>query len=473
MSPKRKVQMTVTAYAQPPYQVTSPVTGEVLESFPTATDAEIEQALSGAVEAQRSWAALPLADRAALMLRIADLFEEKADELARLVTAEMGKKVSSGASESRFAADIFRYYAAEGPALLADQPIQAPGQDKAVVQRLPIGIVLGVMPWNYPYYQVARFAAPNLLVGNAVVIKHAENCPWSARAIADLVTEAGVPDGVYANLFASHEQVARLIADSRVRGVSLTGSERAGAVVAQQAGSHLKKVVLELGGSDPYIVLDSDDPAEAARSAWRLRMSNMGQACNSNKRLIVARDLYDDFLAALVHEASGLVPGDPTNLKENEFAPVSSRAAAETLAEQVRDAVDRGATLHVGGEALPGPGAYLQPAVLTDVTPEMRVYHEEVFGPVAVVYAVDSDEEAVRIANDTRFGLGAAVFSRDAERAAAVAARLDVGMTHVNTASAEAADMPFGGSKASGFGRELGALGVDEFTNKRLYYVAE
>jgi succinate-semialdehyde dehydrogenase/glutarate-semialdehyde dehydrogenase len=452
--------------------VTNPATGEVLETFPFATDAAVEAALAAAVEAQVAWAERPVEERAAVMLAVADAFEAKAEELGKRVTTEMGKKISSAVSEARFAASIFRYYATEGPALLADEEIEAPGGDTAVVQPRPIGTVLGVMPWNYPYYQVARFAAPNLLVGNTILVKHAENCPWSSMAIVDLLVEAGVPEGAYANVFATFEQVGSLIADSRVRGVSVTGSERAGAAVAEQAGRQLKKVVLELGGSDAYVILDFEDPAEAARTAWRTRMSNMGQACNSNKRLIVSRDGYADFVAALVEEATGMVPGDPFDLGAKEFAPVSSAAAAQILQEQVADAVRHGAILHVGGRVVDGPGSYFQPAVLTGVTPEMRIYHEEVFGPVAVVYAVDSDEEAARLANDTRFGLGGAVFSTDVERASAVAQRLDVGMTHVNTFSAEAADIPFGGTKSSGFGRELGALGVDEFTNKRLYYVA-
>lgn len=457
---------------QPQYQVTNPATGELLETFPYATEAEVETALAAAVDAQREWAERPMEERAAVLRAAADLFDARAEELGRIVTTEMGKKLSSAAGEAEFAASIFRYYADEGPALLADQEITAPGQDTAIVQRRPVGTVLGVMPWNYPYYQVARFAAPNLLVGNTVLIKHAENCAWSSNAIAELLVEAGVPAGAYANLYATFDQVESLIADRRVAGVSVTGSERAGAAIAGHAGRHLKKAVLELGGSDAYVVLDSDDTKASAQAAWRTRMSNMGQACNSNKRLIVAEDVYGDFLSALVDEATGLIPGDPFDLQAGEFAPVSSRSAAEVLQDQVAEAVAQGATLHVGGNIVDGPGAYFQPTVLSGVTPEMRIYHEEVFGPVAVVYLVAGDDEAVRLANDTRFGLGGSVFSTQPERAAAVAQRLDVGMTHVNTFSAEAADMPFGGTKSSGFGRELGALGVDEFTNKRLYYVA-
>jgi succinate-semialdehyde dehydrogenase/glutarate-semialdehyde dehydrogenase len=459
------------APAQPSYRVTSPVTGQVLEEFPTASDAEIEGVLARASAAQKGWAKRPVAERAAIVAAAAKLFAERADELGSLATTEMGKDRESAAGEVEFCADIFAYYADHGPALLADQVLPADGAAQARVQRLPIGPLLGVMPWNFPFYQVARFAAPNLVAGNAVIIKHAENCPTSAVAIERLLREAGLPDGVYVNVFASHDQVAGMIADPRVAGVSFTGSERGGAAVAELAGRNLKKVVLELGGSDPYIVLDTEDVAGAASAAWGTRIYNNGQACNSNKRMIVMADIYDDFVAALTAEASGLEPGDPAELAPNAFPPMASRPAAEALVAQIEDAVEQGATLHVGGSLVEGPGAYVRPAVLTGVRPGMRAYAEELFGPVAVVYRAESDEDAVRIANDSDYGLGGAVFSVDPARAAAVADALDVGMTNVNTAAGEGAALPFGGTKRSGFGRELGPLGIEEFVNKRLYYV--
>ena len=266
------------------------------------------------------------------------------------------------------------------------------------------------MPWNYPYYQVARFAAPNLIVGNPVILKHAENCPTSALAIAQIMKDAGVPDGVYVNLFATHEQVATMIADPRLRGVSLTGSERAGTVVAETAGRNLKKVVLELGGSDPYIILDTPDVEAAAETAWVTRMENVGQACNSNKRMIVMDDVYDDFVAALVKRATAMTPRPAGDDSDEAYSPMVSRKAAENLLAQVQDAVSKGATLHVGGTLDDGKGAYFAPAVLTGVTPEMRAYREELFGPVAVVYKVSNDDEAVQLANVVDFGLGGAVF---------------------------------------------------------------
>ena len=279
--------------------------------------------------------------------------------------------------------------------------------------------------------------------------------------------------GGYTNLFASHEQIEQVIGDPRIAGVSLTGSERAGAVVAAIAGKNLKKCVLELGGSDPYVVLDSDDVAAAADVAWDTRISNTGQACNSNKRMIVMEDVYGDFVSRLTERATGLRPGDPAAEEDGTFAPLSSRAAAERLAEQVEDAVSKGATLHAGGVLGEGPAAYYSPAVLTGITKEMRAYREELFGPVAVVYSVTSDDEALALANDTDYGLGGAVFSTDPERATRVASRLEVGMSNVNTPAGEGAEVPFGGVKRSGFGRELGPLGMDEFVNKRMFYVAD
>ena len=453
----------------PPYQVTDPATGEVSQTFDFATDAEVEDALSGATEAFAQWRKRPVEERAAIVKRVAELFTERSADLAALITKEMGKRPAAAVGEAEFCTDIFGYYADNGPALIADKPL--PGHDNARIEYRPVGPVLGVMPWNYPYYQVARFAAPNFLVGNTVILKHAENCPTSALAIAQIMKHAGVPDGVYTNIFATHEQVAAMIADPRLHGVSLTGSERAGAVVAETAGRNLKKVVLELGGSDPYIILDSADVDEAAKTAWVTRMENVGQACNSNKRMIVMDNVYDDFVAALVKRASATTPRQPGDDSGRAYSPMVSRKAAENLLGQVQDAVSKGATLHVGGTLGDGKAAYFAPAVLTGVTPEMRAYREELFGPVAVVYKVNTDEEAVQLANAVDFGLGGAVFSTDEERAKQVAEQLEVGMANVNTPAGEGADLPFGGTKRSGFGRELGPLGIDEFVNKRLFYV--
>jgi succinate-semialdehyde dehydrogenase / glutarate-semialdehyde dehydrogenase len=465
--------MSPTISTGPTYQTVNPATGEVVETFDFATDAEIEAALASAHSAYAAWRDVPIADRAKTGRRIGELFVERRRDLAAIATREMGKPLPEARGEAKFCGEIFDYFATEGPQLAADQPIKTFSGGKAVVQKLPIGAVLGIMPWNYPYYQIARFAAPNLMLGNTVILKHAESVPGCALAVAEIMRDAGVPEGAYVNLFASHAQIETMIADPRVAGVSLTGSERAGAVVAAIAGKNLKKCVLELGGSDPYVILDSDDVPGAADLAWDTRISNTGQACNSNKRMIVMNDIYDSFVSRLTELAQGLAPGDPAAGTEGTFAPLASRAAAERLDEQVQDAVSKGATLHAGGVLGEGPAAYYSPAVLTGITPEMRAYHEELFGPVAVVYPVASDDEALALANDTAYGLGGAVFSKDTERASRLAERLEVGMSNVNTPAGEGAEVPFGGVKRSGFGRELGPLGMDEFVNKRMFYVAD
>jgi succinate-semialdehyde dehydrogenase/glutarate-semialdehyde dehydrogenase len=455
--------------SQPAYQVTDPSTGEVVQTFSPATDAEVESALASAAGAYADWAARPVEERAEIARRVGSLFAERAEELSKIASLEMGKAQSEASGEAEFSGEIFTYYADSGPEMIAPRPL--PGNPDARVEYKSVGTILGIMPWNYPFYQVARFAAPNFVVGNTVILKHAENCPTSALAIADIMQAAGVPEGVYVNLFATHEQVASMIADPRVQGVSLTGSERAGAAVAAEAGRHLKKVVLELGGSDPYIVLDTADVDEAAETAWATRMENVGQACNSNKRMIVMDDIFEEFVSGLTKRALEMKPRTEGAGAKGEYAPMVSRAAAERLLDQVRDAVEKGATLHAGGTLADGPGAYFAPAVLTGVTPEMRAYREELFGPVAVVYQVSSDQDAVQLANAVDYGLGGAVWSTDEERAVQVAAQLEVGMANVNTPAGEGVDLPFGGTKRSGFGRELGPLGIEEFVNKRLFYV--
>jgi succinate-semialdehyde dehydrogenase/glutarate-semialdehyde dehydrogenase len=457
----------------PEYRVVNPATGEVVETFDHATDEEIEAAVTAAHTAYQSWRDVPIEERAKTVKRIGELFAERQDELAAIATEEMGKPLGESKEEAEYCRDIFDYFATEGPELAADQPIKTFSGGKAMVQKLPIGPLLGIMPWNYPFYQIARFAAPNLMLGNTILLKHAESVPKSALAVEQIMKDAGLPEGAYVNVFATHDQVEHIIEDPRIAGVSLTGSERAGAVVAATAGKNLKKCVLELGGSDPYVILDTDDVTGAADVAWDTRISNTGQACNSNKRMIVMEDLFDGFVKRLTERAKELQPGDPAQGADGTYAPLSSRAAAELLDEQVQDAVSKGATLHAGGQLGEGPAAYYAPAVLTGITKEMRAYREELFGPVAVVYPVTSDEEALALANDTTYGLGGAVFSKDTERARKVAERLEVGMSNVNTPAGEGAEVPFGGVKRSGFGRELGPLGMDEFVNKRMFFIAD
>ncbi|MHC6175354.1 aldehyde dehydrogenase family protein [Glutamicibacter sp. X7] len=454
------------------YRVQNPATGEIIETFETASAGQIDAYVAAADTAYRQWREQGVQHRAAALRRVAELFTQRRDELARVISTEMGKSLEAALEDVDFAAAIFDYYGVYGPGLITDYEIPSSVPGKAVIEQRPLGVLLGVMPWNFPYYQVARFAAPNLLVGNTILLKHADICARSNLLIQDIIEQAAVPVGGYRALFATHEQIATLIADPRVQGVSLTGSESAGAIVGTQAGAQLKKCVLELGGIDAMIVLDSDDVAGIAQLAWENRIYNGGQVCNSNKRLIVMDEIYDEFVAQLVRLAQGLKPGDQLNLREGEYTPLSTRAAAQTVDAQVRRAVADGARLLAGGELADGPGAYYSPAVLVDVPRDSAAFREEIFGPVATVYRVHSDAEALELANDCPLGLGGSVFSTDEARAARVAAGLEVGMAHVNIIAAEAAELPFGGVKRSGFGREMGPLGVGEFVNQRLYFVA-
>ncbi|SER62344.1 NAD-dependent succinate-semialdehyde dehydrogenase [Corynebacterium cystitidis] len=453
------------------YRIQNPVTNEIVASYDSATDAEIQSAIDAATRAYTSWSSFPMEKRSAIMHKVAALFDKRKEELAGIAAEEMGKPLSEGVEEVEFAAQIIDYYATNGPEFSSEQTIPTSDGAIAKLRRLPIGPLLGVMPWNFPYYQIARFVGPNLVLGNTVLLKDAEICPRSALAVQEIMDHAGVPAGVYTNIFANHDQVATIIADPRVQGVSLTGSERAGAIIGALAGQHLKKSVLELGGSDPYIVLDSDNVADAAKTAFQTRMYNTGQACNSNKRLIIMDDIYDAFIEQLINLAGEMKPGTPAEADGlTTYSPLSSREAAENLRQQLDRAESAGATIHVGGE-LADSGAYLSPAVVTGIPQGSDVYYKEFFGPVIVAYKVSSDKEAIELANDSQFGLGGAVFSSDEDRARAVAERLHVGMTNVNTPAGEGAGLPFGGVKRSGFGRELGPLGMDEFVNKQLYYI--
>lgn len=438
------------------YAVTDPSTGQVTGTWPTATDEQVAQAVTTLAAGAPGWAATSVADRAALVRRVGELHAERQDALAAIIVSEMGKPLAEALAEVEFAAGIYAYYADNAERFLADEPVELlGGTGSAVIRRSPYGPLLGIMPWNFPYYQVARFAAPNLVAGNTVLLKHAPQCPESASAIQRLFHDAGAPHGAYVNVFATNKQVADVIADPRVRGVSLTGSERAGAAVAEVAGRHLKKVVLELGGSDPFIVLATDDLDAVVDAAVAARLDNTGQACNAAKRFVIASPLYTQFVERFTERLLASTTG----------APLSSAAAAETLARQVDAAVAQSASLTTAGER---SGAYFPAGVLTGVTPEHDVYHQELFGPVAMVFEATSEDDAVRIANDTPYGLGSYVFTDDPEQARRVADRLDVGMVFINGVGAEGPELPFGGVKRSGFGRELGRYGIEEFVNKKL-----
>jgi succinate-semialdehyde dehydrogenase / glutarate-semialdehyde dehydrogenase len=441
------------------YAVLDPATGDVVTTYPTATDAEVGAAIDAVASGHRAWAARSVAERAEVVRTIGRLHAERAQELGAIIQREMGKPLEEAVGEVEFSAAIYDYYADRAETFLADQPVELlAGEGTAVIRRSSVGPLLGIMPWNFPYYQVARFAGPNLVTGNTILLKHAPQCPESSAAIEAIFREAGCPADVYVNLYATNEQAATIIADRRVQGVSLTGSERAGAAVAEVAGRNLKKVVLELGGSDPFIVLSTDDLDAVADAAAAARLDNTGQSCNAAKRFIVVDDLYDDFTAKLTAKMLAGWSG----------APLSSPQAAEHLAEQVDRAVAQGARLATEGERT---GCFFPAGVLTGVTPESDVFHEELFGPVAMVFRVADEAAAVELANDTPYGLGSYVFTTDPAQADRVANALQAGMVFVNGVLADGAELPFGGVKRSGFGRELGSLGIEEFVNKKLVRV--
>ncbi|GAB3726463.1 NAD-dependent succinate-semialdehyde dehydrogenase [Nocardiopsis nanhaiensis] len=453
------------------YATVDPATGKLVREFPVISDAEAERALGRAADAYRGWRGTDLAERAAVLTRTAELYRENAAELAELTTLEMGKPIAQARGEIELSAKIFDYYATTGPKFLADEELDIAGSGRAVVRTAPIGPLLGIMPWNFPYYQVARFAAPNLLLGNTVLLKHAGSCPQQALRIHEIAEAAGTPDGVYQNVFADTDQVASMIADPRLQGVSLTGSERAGSIVGGLAGKHLKKCVLELGGSDPFLVLSGTDLQQAASAAATGRFANTGQACTSAKRIIVEASVWDEFLPGFLAEAEKWRTGDPMDA-ETRLGPMSSLSARDELAEQVADAVAQGATLHMGGGIPDGDGAFYPATVLSGVTPSMRAYHEELFGPAVVLHKAESADAAVELANDSPYGLGSTVFARSQAQADAVADRLDAGMVGIGTTVKSAPDLPFGGVKNSGIGRELGRFGLDEFANKKLIRIA-
>jgi succinate-semialdehyde dehydrogenase/glutarate-semialdehyde dehydrogenase len=451
------------------YAITNPATGEQVKTFPTITDDELDAAIALANETHRTWLReTTVEERAKLVRRVGELHTERREQLAEITVREMGKPTGQALDEVDFCVDIYSYYADNGSDLMKDEPIELlAGEGSAIVRRSSLGVILGIMPWNFPTYQVARFAGPNLIIGNAVLLKHAPQCPETAAALQSIYLDAGFPEGAYVNIYATNDQIARVIADPRVQGVSVTGSERAGAAVAEIAGRNLKKVVLELGGSDPFILLSTDDIDATVDAALTARLDNAGQSCNAAKRFVVIDELYEPFVEKFAAAMTAWKPGDPT-ADGTTLGPLSSSTAADRLQDQLDRAVKGGATVVAGGER---SGNFFSPMVLTDVTPDNDAYREELFGPVAVVYRVGSEDEAVEVANDTPFGLGSYLFTTDPEQADRVANKIDAGMVFVNLVAADGAELPFGGVKRSGSGRELGKYGADEFVNKKLIRV--
>lgn len=451
------------------YQTTNPFTGTLLETFPSTTDAELEAALAKADACFGVWRHVSFTDRAAICKKAAAIMRARNDDFARPVTLEMGKLIEESRGEVALCADIIDYYADHAERFLAPEKLTL-ASGEGYIESNPIGVLFGVEPWNFPYYQLARLAAPNIMAGNVLMVKHAEIVPQCAIAFETLWKEAGAPAGVYTNLRISHDQVARVIADPRVKGVALTGGVEAGKIVAGHAGANMKKTTMELGGNDAFIVLEDADLDKTVTWAVWAKMNNTGQCCIAGKRFIVVEKLADQFLHKFQTALSALKPGDPMD-KATTLGPMSTESALVNLLDQVKRAVAGGAKVMMGGKRIDRIGAFMQPTILAGIEPGNPAYSEEFFGPVALFFRVKDEEAAIALANDSDFGLGGSVFTRDEVRGKRVAGRIDTGMVFINHPTWTASDLPFGGIKTSGYGRELSSLGIQEFINKKLVRV--
>lgn len=452
-------------------QTINPTTNKVVKSFDEMSEAAVENAVAMAAISYDEWKKTDYQTRAKLLYNVAGLLRAKKKELAEIITLEMGKLLSHAEGEIKLSAEIFDYYAKNAETLLADK-ILNPVHGQALIRHSSIGVLLGVQPWNFPFYQVARFAAPNIMIGNTILIKHASNVPQCAIAIEQIFLEAGAPLGIYTNLLLAQQRTTALVADKRIKGVSLTGSEGAGASIAAEAGKHTKKSVLELGGSDAFIILEDADMDKAVEWAVVGRINNNGQCCVASKRFIAVESIADEFLEKFKVKMEELVVGDPMEESTN-LGPLCTEEAAINIADQVKRAVEGGAKNLLGGKRVDREGAYMQATILTDILPENPVYYEEFFGPVALFFKVKNEEEAIALANDSPFGLGGSVFTQDIERGKRIANQIDTGMVFINHPTWTQADLPFGGTKGSGYGREMAELGLEEFVNKKLIRISE
>ena len=452
------------------FTTTNPATGQSIRSYPLLSDREAAEKLNAAHQLFPLWSALSFDRRAAHLREAASILRGDSDEFARLMAIEMGKPLAEGRSEVEKSACVCEYYADGAATFLADQSIET-GASRSFVTYRPLGVIFAIMPWNFPFWQVFRFAAPTLMAGNVAVLKHAPNVPGCASAIEGVFRRAGVPDEVFQNLFVDHEQAGLLIDDWRVRAVTLTGSTRAGKAVAARAGAHIKKTVLELGGSDPYVILEDADVEAAARSVVTSRLINTGQSCIAAKRLIVVEAVRERFEGEVVRLMAQARLGDAMD-EDVDLGPLARMDLRDTLARQVEVSVGMGARCLLGGEIPAGPGAFYPATVLTDVGPGMPAYEEELFGPVAAILPVPSEAEALRVANDTSYGLGGAVYTSDVEKGEWIARTvLDAGACFVNDFVRSDPRLPFGGTKQSGYGRELAPFGIHEFMNIKTVWI--
>lgn len=448
------------------YESINPSTGKLLKSFEHMSSARLDEVLAAAEDCFKTWKHKSYADRAAILKRAAALLHAHADDFARLETLEMGKRISEARAEVRFSGDILGYYAEHAEPFLAPEPLH-PKTGAAHIESSPLGVLFCVEPWNFPCYQLARVAGPQLMAGNVLLVKHAGCVPQCAIAFEKLLRDAGAPAGAYANLMISYEQSDRVIDDPRVRGVALTGSVGAGRKLAARAGRNLKKSTMELGGSDAFIVLDDADLDKTLPWAVWGRMFNAGQTCCSAKRFIVMEGIADEFLARFKAALEALNPGDPMD-EATTLGPLSTEIALLQLLAQVDAAVKGGARLLLGGKRIDRPGWFMQPTILTDIAPGNPAFRDEFFGPVVSFFRVKSEDDAIALANDSDFGLAGSVWTRDDARGRRLASRVDTGTVFVNNLDWTDAELPFGGIKHSGYGRELGRMGIQEFINKKL-----
>jgi succinate-semialdehyde dehydrogenase/glutarate-semialdehyde dehydrogenase len=451
-----------------PIQTVNPYNNKLIKTFEELTDVQLEKKIAKANKAFQSWRHVGVDQRAALLKNVAAVMRKRKSELAKLITLEMGKLIAQSESEIDMCASVYEYFADHAAEFLKDRPMKT-SEGKAFVRFTPTGVILAVEPWNYPFNQVARLAAPNIAAGNVIVLKHASNVPQCAQMIETIFKEAGAPEGVFTNLYLSGKRVGKLAADPRITGMSLTGSEGAGSSLAENAGRNLKKSVLELGGSDAFVVLEDADIDLAVEKAVLGRFGNMGQACTSAKRIIAVSPIADDFLEKFKEKITGLNVGDPMD-PETEIGPLSTEDAVNKLEKQVKATIKAGAKVVTGGKRLKREGAFFDFTILTDIKPGMVAYEEELFGPVASFYKVKDEAAAIALANDTGFGLGGAVFSKDTERAVNVASQIDTGMVFINKNVASQPDLPFGGTKRSGYGRELSPLGFEVIIKKKIIF---
>jgi succinate-semialdehyde dehydrogenase/glutarate-semialdehyde dehydrogenase len=448
------------------YQSVNPYDGKTLKTFDECTDLQLEDALDTAATCFESWRHMSYVDRAAVVYKAAEIMRKRSEEFARPMTLEMGKLIEQARGEVLLSADILEYYAKNAETFLAPQNLK-PSSGEAMIESTPFGVLFGIQPWNFPYYQLARFAAPNLMAGNVVMVKHASCVPQCAIAFENLWLEAGAPLGAYTNLLISHNQVNRVIDDPRIKGIALTGSVEAGKSVAERAGQNLKRTTMELGGNDAFIVLDDADLDKTVEWAVWAKMNNTGQCCVAAKRFIVVEKLAERFLEMFKAALMEFKPGDPMD-PATTLAPLSTESALLKLLNQVEEAVARGAGIVLGGNRIECPGSFMQPTILDNIKPDNPAYREEFFGPVALFFRVKDEDEAVALANDSDFGLGGSVFTQDIEWGKFVASRIDTGMVFINHPTWTSPDLPFGGIKNSGYGRELYSLGIQEFVNKKL-----